>query len=254
MPGLTGPSRGLTGGGALRGAGLLASTQLRRILLPLLGGLLVLGLIPLVAPLQRLLDEPGSLDEAVLVGELPDAPVRLAVVMDISGSMSSYWSAREAALWDLVEWSTRTLRPTDSISVFVFGTDGQCLLPETTIGELAGGSWRLQSIGDVGGGTVVESVLPVLEAELGPEPHVVAWITDTEIASVSRSHVLATTSTVSVISMTTLLPGAASADANWKQAFPNSHYRSVDPNSADDMGVALAHAIANATGQKVRVG
>ena len=186
------------------------------------------------------------------MGAAPDAPTRLVVVMDVSGSMRQYAPAREQALADLVSWGAQTMRPTDSLSVFAFATEGQCLLSETTIADLSNRQFRLRALQSLGGGTSVGAVLPILSAELGPEPHILAVITDTGITAISRQTIQQTASSLGFTSVTAISPKGTHPHPNWQAAFPMSRYETASPDDADAIGLALARTIASATGQQVQ--
>ena len=51
--------------------------------------------------------------------------------------------------------------------------------------------------------------------------------------------------------MAGLLPDRDSGGSQWQVAFPATHYTRINPMDPDSTGLALAQAIASATGQRV---
>lgn len=120
------------------GAGLGSQIRVRR----LLAVLLLLAAVPvLLAWALTDLSEPERLlADRPLVGSRGPSCLRLVIANDVSGSMSDFAGARDAALHQLVDWAPRNLRPDDELSIVDFAADAAVRLPVSpvrTIGPAA---------------------------------------------------------------------------------------------------------------------
>ncbi|GHJ06175.1 hypothetical protein TPA0907_05420 [Micromonospora humidisoli] len=110
----------------------------RRLLRPLLTGLLILALLAVCAVrIHDWLGPPDSLDQAVLEGARKVAgPVCIDEIQDVSGSMTQYTALREQAVGQLFEFAQRELEATDQLAEAVFSGTAGVTMPPTSLHAL----------------------------------------------------------------------------------------------------------------------
>lgn len=126
---------GLAGRRRLLGRGTLgASRDPRRLPLALLAAALLtattLGIWALATP------RPARLAQYALTGARGPACLRIILANDVSGSMTNYSPAREAALRQLVAWAPSQLRADDELGVLDFAGSARWVQTPRPIGEI----------------------------------------------------------------------------------------------------------------------
>jgi len=198
---------------------------------------------------------PLALSELALRGARPAAPVRLVIARDVSGSMTQFAAAREAALDELVAWAPSNLRATDQLGVLDFAEDARWALRPTSVADLAVHGARRRPTNLDGGGTAWRPVLDRVQA-LGDHPgRVSLWLVSDgeypdypESADAAQRRLL----DAGVQSMPLLVPSQSAVipDA-WLDVFPGQPSVSFEGLDGPATAVAFAHALAAVTGQRL---
>lgn len=209
----------------------------------------------LIARLANARRRSTTLSEVTLRGARPTLPIRLIIASDVSGSMSSFAAAREAALDQLIAWAPGNLRTHDEIGVLVFAETAEWSLRPTTVAELAeGGSRRVQTQLD-GGGTAWRPVADRVSALADSRALLSLWlVSDGEYpdypASVDDGR--RALQDAGIQSMPLLVPSRdADVPAVWQDVFPRELSLSFEGTDADATAMAFAHSLASVTGQRL---
>lgn len=198
---------------------------------------------------------PPTLSSLTLRGARSAAAVRLVIANDVSGSMSEFAAAREAAIDALVAWAPANLRPTDEIGVIEFAEEARWTLRPATVHHLALMGAVRESTGLAGGGT---ALLPVVDrvCNLGAHPgRLSVWLlSDGEYpdypSSVEAGRRLL--QDAGVDSLPLLIPSrAAHAPTEWRDTFPDEASLSFDGLDPEATALAFALALAGVTGQRL---
>lgn len=201
---------------------------------------------------------PVTLADLALRGARPAAPVRLVIARDVSGSMTQYAAAREAALDELVAWAPANLRPTDEIGVLDFADSAEWAQRPSTVHHLATFGPRRRPT-HLGGGTAWRPVIDRVAA-LGDHPGLTSlWlVSDGEYpdypANTDAARRLLVDAGVTLMPLLIPSPAAVVPDV-WLDVFPDHPALSFEGLDAHATAVAFAHTLAAVTGQRlVRVG
>ncbi|WP_314096182.1 vWA domain-containing protein [Microbacterium foliorum] len=201
----------------------------------------------------HLLDTPAEIDDVALAGHRSPAAIDVVLLLDESGSFADYAAVREEAISQLTRWAPDNLRPQDTITIIGFADDAVVRLPTATVGSLGAGAPSL--IGDPvdGGGT---SIRPALEqavssiAATGGERTIIA-ITDTVVDDADGASIGVLVERLHAGTMTVITPSGTGVGSGWRDAFAWETELSADPGSAGSTSLAIAEALAHATGQAV---
>lgn len=212
--------------------------------------LLPLALVAVVLPQLLGDDGPGSLAESRLAGARGPAPLSVILLLDESGSFWRHRRLREHVLAELGRWAPHNLRPDDQVTVVAFGADARTRIAPVSVAAISAHGLQYLA-GDVEGGTT--SIRPALEeagrvAPRGVVTTVVA-ITDTIVDDARPGAADALLSALTADTMTVVLPDGAHVAGDWGEMFPWEKVLTADPGSVDETTLALAHALAHATGQ-----
>lgn len=220
-----------------------------RVWLPLL-------LVPLLVltgiGLHRHLSGPTSLTQAHLTGPRSPAPVSVVILVDESGSFTQYTQMRQDLLDQLATWAPENLRPDDMVTVIAFASDAQIRMAPTTVADLQARGPRYQNTPPGGSGTSIQPALEQAEqiAPTGMTSTLIV-LSDTLVDDATPQAAAHTAAALNATTMTLMVPDGTDPTPQWSQAFAWEQVISVDPGSLDQTGVAVAQALAHATGQTV---
>jgi len=224
------------GGGRSRRAWWLVLLLLPLALLPLLGGA---G------------GTPERLSDAVLVGPRSKAPIDLVVLVDDSGSFDAFRPIRDSAVSEVVRWAPGNLHPGDRLTIISFAARAMPVLPPTTISELSPTDVQWLIAQD-GSDTLIQPPLELAIEQLGDGgTRSLIVVTDTMVDDALPSTLDVLTVRLGVQTMSTIIPVGVPRTAEWDFAFPYSAVLTARTDSVDSVSIAIAEAIAHATGQKV---
>lgn len=195
---------------------------------------------------------PASLDEARLAGPRSPAPIRLVVLLDVSGSFASYSAVREDVLAQVVRWVPGNLRDDDTLSVLTFAGGADRLMETVTVGDLRRAGPSFLRPGPPQDGT---RILPVLAEAVDPadagRTTSLVVVSDTIVSDLDRATVDARVRRLGAVTMSLIVPSGVHPTAEWSSVFGYEQVLSADPGAADAVALAVGTAIAHATGQRL---
>lgn len=226
-----------------------------------------LGLAPLTAarspwPLSPPLAStrrPAGADRRAVARELRrltlgpgGTPVRICVVEDLSGSMGSIASAREAVVRGLLAWCETRLAPEDELALISFGGDAYVRLQPTPVGE----AQRLVDARLASYATMLGPTWGLVGAFPATELRTVCVvISDGLVADLGRGGSRAAATGAGVDDVVLVLPGAGAYEGEaprcWTQAFPGDDVRHVDATDAAQLTRTMAQIVADATNREL---
>lgn len=193
-----------------------------------------------------------SLSQTVLTGPRGPQCLRVLVANDVSGSMSSYTAARQAALSQFLTWAPRQLRPDDEIGVIDFAGDATWARTPDPVTNATGPS---PARGLTGGGTALHPVLDV--AATAPATTCRTWLlllsdghlSDTPATDVHARQALAA---AGIDEVSLLVPDPSiTVPPAWENALPFAAPVHVEGTDADDTALVYGRLTAALTGQKL---
>jgi|GEM_PF-6242194 len=196
--------------------------------------------------------QPSTVSEVRLVG--PRGPARLGVdvLLDVSGSFAGYASIRREALADIMSWSGSNLRPDDELTVIAFYDHAVVQLPTTRVADLPG----VGGLADVILDDDKTAIQPALRLT-GRSVHrairqTVVVVTDTLVVDADRAAIDTEMRRLGADTMTLIVPQGGQVIADWARAFSYEQVVTADSTSPGKTSLAIAHAIAHATGQGIQ--
>lgn len=197
---------------------------------------------------------PADLTHRTLTGPRGPACIRLVVGLDVSGSMTNYAVARDAALAQLIDWSRKNLRPDDELAVVDFAADAAARIPPARRDKLAGA-------GVAAGATdgTYTNLAPALQAIDGFR----AGACDTELVLISDAQLADLPPDAAggkqllrrhhIHDVRLLVPGDdVDVPQLWGMDFPEAYPTRFDGTDPDATALAFGQAIAGFTGQTLR--
>jgi Mg-chelatase subunit ChlD len=197
--------------------------------------------------------QPQQITDVVLTGHRAPVPLDVVLLLDESGSFAAYEAIRTEAITQLTEWAPANLRPDDTITVIAFTDTAVVRMPTMTVGALTSQQAELSYAESPGGGP---SILPALQlateitANRG-SPRTVIAITDTLVSDANSNTSAELAAQLNAATMTTITPSGSEITRDWHDAFPWEHRVDADADSAGSTSLAIANALAHATGQSV---
>lgn len=210
-----------------------------------LGGLGALG--------WHLANRPQEIADVALVGDRSPAALDVVLLLDESGSFSGYAAVREEAIAQVTSWAPANLRADDRITIIGFAGDAVVRMPPTTVADIAAGRFSVDTTGVTGGGTAILPALAAAEedgAERGTTTLV--SVTDTLVSDADEDAVADAVARLHATTATVITPTGVGVMREWRQAFSWEHAIQADPGSAGSTSLAVADALAHATGQQVQ--
>ena len=240
----------LRGGGPLRPGAGLGPRVSRWLPVAVLAAALVVPLLWWALPSA----DGGGLSDRRLVGPRGPACLRLAVAVDLSGSMTGYDAARDQALSQLVAWaSDGNLRPDDEITVVDFAADAALRVPVTPVTSV-GAAAPPVAVPD-GRFTNLGPVLDVLATQpAGPCDHALLLLSDAQLADLpsGEAHGRTVLAAHDLHDVVLLVPGDdIDVPPAWTTAFPSAPPVRFDGHDADETALAIGAAVARLTGQNL---
>lgn len=202
----------------------------------------------------ELTHQPQRIADVALEGDRAPVPLDVVLLLDESGSFASYEAVRTEAITQLTQWAPDNLRADDTITVIAFADTAVVRMATTTVGELAERGAQLSFDESPGGGT---AILPALRlatdvtADSG-NPRTVIAITDTVVADADAGVAADLVAQLNAPTQTVITPTGVGVTPDWQDAFPWEHRADADAGSAGSTSLAIAEALAHATGQSVR--
>ncbi|WP_203750371.1 VWA domain-containing protein [Cellulomonas chitinilytica] len=201
----------------------------------------------------EVIHRPERITDVALSGARSPVPLDVVLLLDESGSFAAYESVRAEAITQLTDWAPANLRADDTLTVVAFTDEAVVRMPTTTVGELAARGAPLSAARAPGAGT---SILPALRTALGNvadtgHPRTVIAITDTMVGDADPDAAAEAAARLDAITMTTITPSGVAVTPGWRDAFPWAHHVDADADSAGSTSLAIAEALAHATGQRV---
>jgi hypothetical protein len=217
----------------------------------LLVPLLLLGLL-----LASLLgQEPHSVAEAKLSGSRSPTPIGILLLLDESGSFEQYRGIRDQALADALRWCAEptNLHDDDTIAVVAFTNQGLVRMPWTSVADIRAGKARLDSTPLPGDSTEVQPALKLAASAVDTSmPQSLIAVTDTAVYDLDAATVEPLVRALNVISMSLIAPEEVKVEREWSQLFGYEHVVRASSDSARQTSLAVAEAVAHATGQTLR--
>lgn len=195
--------------------------------------------------------QPHDISDVVLTGARSPAPLDVVLLLDESASFMGYAPVREEAVRRLAEWAPANLRPDDTVTIVGFAADAVVRLEPTRVSEL-GGSIHLSSTPVDGESTDIRPAL-LLSASAAPRHgsvRTVVAITDTIVSDADGAGELI--ASLDAPTMSVVTPVGVGVTGEWREAFAWQAAFTADSGSAGSTSLAIAGAIAHATGQEVK--
>ncbi|MEV4517436.1 vWA domain-containing protein [Dactylosporangium sp. NPDC049525] len=179
--------------------------------------------------------------------------IRLIVALDVSGSMGSYATYRDAALRQLLTWVPKNLKDTDQVAVVDFaGSVGVRQQPVRATKTLSPGAAASVSDGSL--------LQPLLEAAAAfPKTKcrtALVLLSDGQLndlpASADDSKALLAANRVAHVRLLVPDPSIV-VPADWSVALPNAAPRYFDGTDADATALAIGQTIADLVQQQLQV-
>ena len=234
--------------GDLRPLGGRSKVSWPRLFLLLLLVALLIG-FPLWWYLNR--DDPDSLDQAVLVGQRGPGCARVVIASDESGSMEKFVQPRNHALAQLLAWAPSNLRDDDELEAVVFSGDTFVAMPATEIKKRP----VLGSTPPPVDGTALGPLLNTIQRM--PPSHCVQSLI---LLSDGIFHDLPAgpdaarrqLKDAGIDNLFLLVPGKKiQYEPTWQGLYPYAPPVIFDGLNSDKTGLAIGHALAHITGQKL---
>lgn len=219
----------------------------------LLVPLLLLGLL-----LARLLwhhQPPQSVAEAELSGSRSPTRIGILLLLDESGSFQQYRGIRDQALADALRWCAQpnNLHDDDTITVVAFTNQGLVRMPSTRVADIRAGKAQLDSTPLPGDSTEVQPALKLAASAVDTSmPQSLIAVTDTAVYDLDAATVEPLVRALNVISMSLIAPEGVKVEREWSQLFGYEHVVRASSDSARQTSLAVAEAVAHATGQTLR--
>lgn len=195
---------------------------------------------------------PADIGDVALVGPRSPAALDVVLLLDESGSFTEYADVRAEAITQLADWAPQNLRADDTITIIAFADTAVTRLPPTTVGQIAAGGYALDEVTDAGGGT---EILPALSAARGalPSPRVstVIAVTDTQVSDLDAGVITGDLAALHAMTASLITPTGVGVEPEWRKVLGWAKELVADPGSAGSTSLALAEALAHATGQRV---
>jgi von Willebrand factor type A domain len=213
--------------------------------------LLLLGLL-----LAWLLGQPPhSVAEAELSGSRSPTPIGILLLLDESGSFQQYRGIRDQALADALQWCAQpnNLNDDDTITVVAFTNHGLVRMPSTRVADIRAGKARLDSTPLPGDSTEVQPALKLAASAVDSSmPQSLIAVTDTAVYDLDAATVEPLVRALNVISMSLIAPEGVKVEREWSQLFGYEYVVRASSDSARQTSLAVAEAVAHATGQALR--
>jgi len=205
---------------------------------------------------------PRNVADLRLAGARGPAPVNLVLVVDDSGSFTNYITIRDQAIQQVLAWAPKNLRPGDTITITAFATGADIKLPTTTVADIAAGHYRLDTSSSANSsashgspsaftcsGSCLDPGLRAAQQSLnhrtGPVSLIV--VTDTQLGDLANA--ATTAANLSVATASLLRPRSAQIAPDWTSNFGYALDIPIGSLKSDATSIAIATAIAHATGQ-----
>ncbi|WP_347351350.1 VWA domain-containing protein [Intrasporangium sp.] len=206
---------------------------------------------------------PTSITQVHLTGARGPAPVDLVVLLDTSGSFQAYRAIRERALHDALTWTTRNLRPADTVTIISFDGAAATLLPTTPIRGITGGA-HVNTFPKPTDGTRIQPALQqaldhlqAVASSTGPSTTArvrsLIAVTDTLVTDADPHPIASLTNHLGIATMTLVLPNGLGTSPAWESAFSYEQVVTADSSNPDSIALAFAAAAAHATGQTLQL-
>lgn len=193
--------------------------------------------------------QPASIAESRLTGPRPPGTIDVVVLLDNSGSFQQYAPIRQQSLQEVMTWTGKNLRPDDTVTVIEFAGDAGLVLPTTRVGDVAGRSAVTSARLD--GTLIVPPVVLARQSLTSAAPKSLIVVTDTEVQDPDPTSIDPLVADLHVTSMTVVVPTGVDVTDAWSEVFPYENVVTADNGDAGDTSLAMARAIANATGQQL---
>jgi hypothetical protein len=223
----------------------------RRWRLWLIALLLLALLLPVVWRSWQLAQPPSSLAAGRLEGVRSPAPVNVVLLLDVSGSFTTYLAMRDAALHEVVIWMPKNLRPDDRIAVVDFAANACTLLPSTRVADLSTAAISRSSCTMDSSNTLIQPALDEAARITSGHATSVVVVTDTMVADAQSASVVASVASTGASTMTVITPNGVPVSADWANAFPWESAVQAAPDNSVQTAVAVGQAFAHATDQKL---
>lgn len=195
-------------------------------------------------------DRPTEISDIALSGPRSPVPIDVVILLDESGSFDAYANARKATIEQLAVWAPQNLRPDDTVTVVSFASGAAIRLPLTPVSGLQQAQFDQDVEFEMLGTAIVPAL--TLAASLGSgHNRALIAVTDTDIAAANPAVVERLITETNATSLSAVMPNGESTRAQWLELFPWGEEFWADPNSANEVSLALGKALAHATGQQV---
>lgn len=194
---------------------------------------------------------PRTLDEAELVGPRSPTPIALVVLLDGSGSFDQYQAIRREALAEVLRWSETELRPDDTLTILEFAETADVVLPTTAVGAISPSQALRQPIYSKTGTSIVPVLQLAAQLRQGTAPSSLIVVTDTEVGDADPAVVDPIVAALRVTTATLVRPDDVAVTPQWAATFGYELELTADQNSTESTSLAMATAIAHATGQRL---
>jgi hypothetical protein len=214
--------------------------------------LLLLGLLLAAWLLGQ---QPHSVAEAELSGSRSPTPIGILLLLDESGSFQQYRGIRDQALADALRWCAQpnNLNDDDTITVVAFTNHGLVRMPSTRVADIRAGKVRLDSTPLPGDSTEVQPALKLAASAVDTSmPQSLIAVTDTAVYDLDAATVEPLVRALNVISMSLIAPEGVKVEREWSQLFGYEYVVRASSDSARQTSLAVAEAVAHATGQALR--
>ncbi len=198
----------------------------------------------------------GSILSYALEGPRGHVCLRLAIGMDVSGSMADFSHARDSALDQLQQWARRpnTLRADDEIAIVDFAFEAKTRLPPTPVAD---SSVTAQQPVDDGNATLVRPMLEAVAALPVSSPAcdtVLILLSDAQVSDLpgtpAEGAEMLRNSGVHDVRL--LVPGEAIEVPNvWTRAFPGAPPLRFDGLDGEETALTIGKTIAELTRQRL---
>lgn len=199
---------------------------------------------------------PPDLLSSVLIGPRDAACLRLAIGMDVSGSMAEFATARDAALSQLQQWAAKpdTLRDDDQIAIVDFAFEAKTRLPPVPVAHSA--LPAANAVPD-GQATLLRPLLGRIKefpAVKQPCDTVLILFSDAQLSDLPATPAegISLLRGAGVREVRFLVPGTKiQVPGEWSQAFPSARPIRFDGLNAGETALTIGRTIADLTRQEL---
>lgn len=197
--------------------------------------------------------EPASLPDSTLTGARSPAPVSVVILLDESGSFQPYQDVRRHVVEQLTTWAPSNLRDDDTLTIVSFAGDAVVRMPTSPVGDLVRDGFTYHANTPAGSGTQIQPALTAALHHTQATQHATSFIvvTDTQVTDLEPGRVENLMKQLGASSMSLIVPSGVDVDSNWEQVFAWQEVFRAEPDSVDQVAVAVGKALAHTTGQRL---